>query len=468
MQIGTNRLPTIGIGLPMATASGWLFIRITILQTFAKREVKTMTGGNSTLRANPLDQYLRKNESPEINTLDENSSVEESVIEASTEDKSANAASIEEETFSETPSQNTETLNPGWRSRKADKNEHELNKRKEPVKANDPLLQKRMAKQSIADFTNKNSFFEKIGIKPITENETICDYFNRFNEAIISSKEKYGSELNQQVLDTYQQIDETNKAFNSLMLPRQIMLGIMLNVLKDDGEEMNKFIKNLNLPQRTCYHYMNAAAVVPHITQDCVYNLGMMVLAGLGEYFKKHSEEYQAGGHAFDDQIIHYMEPPLKLEEGKAADFYKDYNRRVAYFYYQHGFFAKYNIGREEYKELFESNYEWSYREAKRIKEATLAPKQAGQKEREILHPDGINEAIKTLADGFKEDPKQNKIRNSINNGCKNIEKELEKISDKIYDINNISAENKEYLSRLKESLEKFQQKLDSSLSQPQ
>lgn len=142
---------------------------------------------------------------------------------------------------------------PGGRSNMADKNVDTLIKRQEVQRSNDTKLQEEFAKRSIADFTNGNDFLMKLGLNSIADNENICSFYKRFTEAVFSCGEENREELNKQIIDFYQKIDKTQKMFNSMMLPRQIMLGIMLNALKGDSVKREEFIKDLNLP-RVCWH----------------------------------------------------------------------------------------------------------------------------------------------------------------------------------------------------------------------
>lgn len=369
------------------------------------------------------------------------------------------------ENTSESSAESTKKAFRGGQSKATDTNEVAIIKRNEAVKANDPELQLRMTKHSIANFTKDNDFFDKIGISSIDENESVCNFFKRFNDKITSWEEKDRKELNQLIIDSYEKLDETNKAFNSLMLPRQIMLGMMLNALNRAGEDIDKFSRKLNLAQRTCYNYMNAANIVPYIERDCVYNLGMMVLAGLGKYFKDNEKNKKENETSFHEFIINYMDSPLELKEENEVEFDKEYNRRVAYVYYRHGFFEDYPIGDEEYGHLFKANYEWTYREANRIKESTLAPKEEGSKKRKINDKDGVNKGIRKLVEDLSGDKDVYKKRRSIDISCKNGVKALTSIIDKFSDFEDLSEENRGNLEILRNQLQKCQQKLDSLLN---
>lgn len=368
-------------------------------------------------------------------------------------------------TLPENISENTRQAFNGGRSKMSANNKVAIITRKKVIKANDAELHRNMAKKSITEYTKDNAFFDKIGIDPIGESENICSFFKRFNDVITSCEEEDRKDLNQQIINSYQDIEETNKMFNSLMLPRQIMLGIMLNALNNAGEDINKFSKKLNLPQRTCYQYMNAANVVRYIEQDCVYNLGMMVLAGLGKFFKDNEEKIVKSEQNFDTIIRNYMDSPLEIGAGETAEFEKEYNKRVAYFYYQHGFFGNCDINEDEFKELYNLDYKWTFREANRIKEAALAPKKEGSRNREINDSDGVNNEIRNLIAGLSGDTKVYKNRRSIDISCKNGVKALTTILSNISDFNDLSEENRDNLKILQKQMQECQEKLDFLLN---
>lgn len=362
-------------------------------------------------------------------------------------------------------------------------NELQLSKREQIMKARDEATIKCALKGGIS-IIEKSTLPNEGNILSIAEGESICKYLKQLNEKIDSYNDP--SKLSTSIQDAYNRLELIKKAGEAFMLPQQIYIGMQLTKLKL-LTKIEKIAEQLSLPPRTCYHYIIAANAVPYITRDCVYELGIMIVAGLGDYLKKETCDIKSD-RDFDEKIIGLFEPRL---DPNSEDFEKLYKRRVQFYYYKYIFFVGFNIDESLFKSLYDSKFEWTYRHAKIIKDYGSAPVEKGKKDRKIVNPEVVNEAMKILIDKPKikiteqsfqaeestnhsvpqsevidqtalEEPQQ---AQSFSETCKNYTNSLNNfIANITCEENSLSNEDKKILLQFKEVLNKCEAAISTIL----
>lgn len=162
----------------------------------------------------------------------------------------------------------------------------------------------------------------------------------------------------------YPRVMLAEKVTEQVILPMQIILGIMLNVYLDKVGRKNyvSSLENIkNLSVATCYNYIKAAKMIDIIDDERIFAIGLVPLYELYSMYKKGKIDNEKRlSEALIDTFCNITASSITLSDD-------EFVLAIKYVIFAYNL-SQMKINPELYSELFKARYEWKKRDLAFIK----------------------------------------------------------------------------------------------------
>lgn len=189
----------------------------------------------------------------------------------------------------------------------------------------------------------------------------------------------------------YPRVMLAEKITEQVILPMQIILGIMLNVYLDKvgrNNYVNSLEKIKNLSVATCYNYIKAAKMIDIIDDERIFAIGLVPLYELYSMYKKGKINDEVGlSKALIDTFCNITASSITLSDD-------EFVLAIKYVIFAYNL-DQFTIDKKLFGEIFKGRYDWKKRDLAFIK-AHAYDKDSNNKKK-LSDPDFVNKYMKAL-----------------------------------------------------------------------